>query len=339
MTMTSAVAPHFGGDGQISFTDRTYPEPQAGQLLIAVEANAICGTDRDQYFGGSDVVPGHEAAGTVIAAGTGTSTAIGTRGAVFLMDYCGSCRSCRLGHTNQCLAKRADMGFTHDGGYGPYEVVRDSNFFAVPQSVSAADATLLLDVMGTSSHALNRIGKIREDVESLYVAGAGPIGLGILVMAKLRFGEHFPVHITDISPWRLNFAESLGGTPVDASDTVAVAAVPACDAAIDSTGKTGARAAAVKSLGKRGVLVCVGHGQELLLNVSDDLIAPERAILGSEYFRFDEMPANLELLLAHRDYIAEIATHQVPVTDIAEGFAMFLAGETGKVIVTQEVHQ
>lgn len=333
----SAVAPRFSGDGKITFTDRAYPDPDIGQLLIAVEANAICGTDRDQYFGGSDVVPGHEAAGTVIAAGAGAATPTGTRGAVFLMDYCGDCRSCRLGHTNQCLAKRADMGFTKDGGYGPYEIVHESNFFAVPPSVSAADATLLLDVMGTSSHALNRIGKIREDVESLYIAGAGPIGLGILVMAKLRFGDHFPVHITDVSPWRLNFAEGLGGSPVDAADERAVAAVPSCDAAIDSTGKTVARAAAVKALGKRGVLVCVGHGQELLLNVSDDLIAPERAVLGSEYFRFDEMPANLELLLAHRDYIAAIATHQVPVTDIADGFAMFLAGQTGKVIVTQQL--
>ena len=48
---------------------------------------------------------------------------------VFLMDYCGSAGVVAR-FTNQCLAKRADMGFTHDGGYGPYEVVHESNFFA-----------------------------------------------------------------------------------------------------------------------------------------------------------------------------------------------------------------
>ena len=111
----TASAPHFRGGGKISSAEHTYPDPGEGQLLLAVRANAICGTDREQYHQGSVVVPGHEAAGTVIAAGPGTTTTVGTTGAVFLMDYCGQCRSCRLGLTNQCLAKRADMGFSHDG--------------------------------------------------------------------------------------------------------------------------------------------------------------------------------------------------------------------------------
>ena len=83
MTMTrTALAPVFTGAGTIEFADHEYPDPGPGQLLLRVQANAICGTDRDQYFGGSTVVPGHEAAGTVIAAGEGTSTALGIRGAV-----------------------------------------------------------------------------------------------------------------------------------------------------------------------------------------------------------------------------------------------------------------
>ena len=98
----------------------------------------------------------------VIAAGTGTTTPVGTRGAVFLMDYCGECRSCRLGYTNQCLAKRADMGFTADGGYGPYELVHETNFFPVPDDITGAEATLLLDVMGTSGHAIGRVSAMRD---------------------------------------------------------------------------------------------------------------------------------------------------------------------------------
>ena len=127
-----ASAPRFVGEGKIVFADREYPDPGPGQLLLSVEANAICGTDREQYYEGSECVPGHEAAGTVIATGTETSTEVGARGAVFLMDYCGRCRSCQAGHTNQCLAKRNDMGFTADGGYGPFEVVHETNFFPVP---------------------------------------------------------------------------------------------------------------------------------------------------------------------------------------------------------------
>ena len=332
----TASAPRFVGDGKIVFTDRDYPDPGPGELLLSVEANAICGTDREQYYEGSEGVPGHEAAGTVIAAGAKARTEAGTRGAVFLMDYCGQCRSCRLGFTNQCLAKRNDMGFTADGGYGPFEVVHETNFFAVPAELTGAEATLLLDVMGTGGHALGRITRMREDTESLFCSGAGPIGLGVLAMAKARFGQDFPVYISDVSPWRLRFAESLGGIPVDVREPNAMSQLGDIDAAIDSTGKTAVRESIIGVLGKRGVLACVGHGEGLSLSVSPDLIATERTVMGSEYFRYAEMRDNLELLLANREYFGKIITHQMPRSQISEGFELFLAGETGKVVIVGE---
>jgi threonine 3-dehydrogenase len=331
-----ASAPRFVGEGKIVFAEREYPDPGLGQLLLSVEANAICGTDREQYYAGSECVPGHEAAGTVIATGEGTHTSAGARGAVFLMDYCGRCRSCRAGHTNQCLAKRNDMGFTADGGYGPFELVHESNFFPVPDDLPAPEATLLLDVMGTGGHALGRIARIREDVESLFCAGAGPIGLGVLAMAKTRFGSDFPVYISDISPWRLRLAESLGGIPVDVRQPDALAELSDIDAAVDSTGKTAVRESIIGLLGKRGVLACVGHGEGLSLTVSPDLIATERTVMGSEYFRYSEMADNLALLLANREYFGQIITHQMPRSQIGEAFDLFLAGETGKVVVVGE---
>jgi threonine dehydrogenase-like Zn-dependent dehydrogenase len=329
-------APWFAGERRIEFRDREYRDPSVGELLLRVEANAVCGTDRAILEGGSQVVPGHEAAGTVIAVGEGTTTAVGTRGAVFLMDFCGTCRSCHLGHTNQCLAKRADMGFTADGGYGPFEVVHESNFFPVPDDVSAAEATLLLDVMGTSRHALRRLGQVRADVESLYVAGAGPIGLGVLAMARMVLGEDVPVFVSDVSRWRRDFAGELGGVPLDPFAPGGLDPAQGVDAAIDSTGKDTARRTAIELTGKRGALICVGHGGSLALDVSDDLIAPERSVLGSEYFRFDEMPDNLALLQTHRARLGRIITHTFPVAEIAEAFATFLAGETGKVVVLQD---
>jgi threonine 3-dehydrogenase len=333
----TALAPTFAGGGKIVTLDRDYPEPGPGQLLLSVRANAICGTEREQYFSGSDVIPGHEAAGVVVAVGHGTDTAVGTPGVVFLMDFCGVCRSCSLGHTNQCLAKRADMGFTADGGYGPYEIVHESNFFPVPPEISAAEATLLLDVMGTSSHAISRVSLVRQDIESVYIAGAGPIGLGLLVMAKLRLGADIPVYVSDLSAWRRDYAADLGAIPIDAADLdSSTTAVPEADVAFDSTGKESARRGALRVLGKRGVLACVGHGQSLTLDVSDDLIAPERTVMGSEYFRYDEMAANLELLLAHREQLSRVITHTFPVGRIAEAFSTFLAGESGKVVVTQD---
>ncbi|MDM4761660.1 alcohol dehydrogenase catalytic domain-containing protein [Galbitalea sp. SE-J8] len=336
MTSTTVLAPVFEGSGRIEFRDRTYEAPGPGQLQVRVRANALCGTDRAQYANGSAVIPGHEAAGEVVAAGDGTSTPIGTRGVVFLMDYCGECRSCRVGATNQCLGKRADMGFTDDGGYGPLETVHESNFFPIPAEIEIGTATMLLDVMGTSSHAIGRAQLVRPDIESVYIAGAGPIGLGLAVMSRLRLGADVPVHISDVSTWRLEFAESFGAIPVLASDSAAIRAVGRPDVAFDASGKEVARRAALDILGKRGALVCVGHGESVTLDVSKDLLEPEHAVLGSEYFRYDELAGNLELLRANQDYIGRVISHRFPVDRISEAFDVFLAGETGKVLITQE---
>ncbi len=333
----TARAPTFAGDGKITFADRPVPVPGPGELLLQVAANAVCGTDRAQYFCGSRVTPGHEAAGRIAAGGPGTTVPVGTRGVVFLMDFCGRCRSCRHGFTNQCLAKRADMGFTRDGGYGPYELVHESNFFPVGDDVGYAEATMLLDVMGTSGHAIGRARLIRPDIESAFIAGAGPIGLGLLVMCRIVFGAGFPVRISDVSPWRLAHAETFGAEAIDARDTETLRALAPSDVAFDSTGKLAARRAALAGLSQRGVLVCVGHGETLELSVTEDLIAPERAVLGSEYFCFQELPGNLALLRQHRELISQVITHRFDIAELAGAFATFLSGESGKVVVTQEI--
>lgn len=332
MTLT---APAFLGDGKIEFHHVDRPEPGPGELRLRVQANAICGTDRAQYFGGSRVTPGHEAAGTLDATGPGTTVAPGTRGVVFLMDYCGQCRSCRIGATNQCLAKRADMGFTHPGGYGPYEIVHETNFFPITDDIEIGNATMLLDVMGTSSHAIGRAQLVRPDIESIYVAGAGPIGLGLIVMARLRLGD-LPIYVSDVSQWRLDFAASFGATPVLATDPSALARVGCADVAFDSSGKEAARRTALDLLGKRGALICVGHGETVTLDVSKDLLEREHAVLGSEYFRYDELPDNLALLSSHQEAVARVISHRLTVDRISEAFQLFLSGQTGKVIITQE---
>ena len=161
----SMTIPKFVGDGKIDWAEAAVPKPGPGQLLLSVRANALCGTDRWQHIFGSPATPGHEVAGVVAAAGEGTSTTVGTPGVVYLMDYCGECRNCRSGHTNQCLDKHADMGFTHDGGLGPYEVVSEHIFFPVPEDLGLSEATLLLDVMGTSGHAIGRAQRLHDDIQ------------------------------------------------------------------------------------------------------------------------------------------------------------------------------
>lgn len=338
---TTMLVPRFQGDGRIGSWERPIPEPGPGELLIRVRANAICGTDRAQWLRGSAVTPGHEAAGVVAAVGSSTHVPVGTQGVIYLMDYCGRCRSCSAGATNQCTAKRADMGFTHDGGYGQYELVHQTNFFVVDADLPLAEATLLLDVMGTTAHALGRAEQIRSDIRSVVVAGAGPIGLGAVAMTRILWGKDLVVIATDIAPYRLALAERLGATPVDlrretlrhAVERSGLADSP--DVAIETAGKSGSRTACLDILGRRGVLVCVGHGEDLRLDVSDQLIAPERAVMGSEYFRYGELSDNLRILRDNRDYLAQIITHHLPIGEVEAAYRLFMSGATGKVVIEQ----
>lgn len=346
MVATRAIArtqsvPYFAGNGRIAWRDRPVPEPGPGELLIRIRANALCGSDRQQLSAGSEVTPGHEAAGEVAAAGPGTTLPTGTLGVIYLMDFCGSCRSCRMAATNQCLAKRADMGFTHDGGYGRFALAHQTNFFPVGPGISPAEATLLLDVMGTAGHALRRAAAIRQDIASLLVAGAGPVGLGVVAMARLILGRELPIMVADLAPYRLDLARRLGAAAVLLPQATIAGALEAAgiddgaDIAIDTSGRADGRRMLLDALGRRGVLVCVGHGEDLHLSVSEDLIAPERTVMGSEYFRYDELPGNLALLSDNRQYLSQIVTHLFPLERLKDAYDLFLAGESGKVVIEQ----
>jgi threonine dehydrogenase-like Zn-dependent dehydrogenase len=324
----------------IKYTEKAVPQPGPGQLLLRVQANALCGSERSQFVDGTPTTPGHEAAGTVVAVGPETRTAVGTPGVVFLMDFCGQCRSCRLGFTNQCLQKRGDMGFNRDGGYGQFESIHENIFFPVPDGFSATESTLLLDIMGTGGHAIERCQLMRPDIESLLVLGAGPIGLGVLAMAKIILGRQVQVFLTDIVPYRLKLAEQMGGLPIDVSKDTLSAGLRAhgfdrADMAVDTSGKQSARQDGHNALAQRGSLICVGHGEGITLKVSPDIIAPERSVVGSEYFRYDELPVNLRRLKQHRSYLHQIITHRFGVDEIQKSFDLFFGGETGKVIIEQ----
>jgi threonine 3-dehydrogenase len=332
------VIPRFLGGGEIGFARRPVREPGRGQLLIGMRANALCGSERGQFFDGSCVTPGHEAAGVVVDTGPETRVAAGTRGVIYLMDFCGECRGCALGFTNQCTNKRGDVGFNRDGGYGPYVLVNENVFFPTGDDVPLAEATMLLDVMGTTGHAIRRGLRLREDVRSIGIAGAGPVGLGALAMARILLGPEVIVVISDLSPYRLDLARRLGGKVIDLREKTLAEGLEEhdldeVDLAIDTSGKLVARRSYLDVLSKRGVLVCAGHGEGLSLDVSRDLIAPERAVLGSEYFCYDELHSNLELLHDNLPYLEQIITHRFALQDISEAFEIFLRGETGKVLV------
>jgi threonine 3-dehydrogenase len=342
MTMIPSVVtvPHFRGQRLIDTIEKPVPQPGPGQLLLEVKANALCGSERGQFINGTETTPGHEAAGVVVATGAGTTTPVGTPGVVFLMDFCGECRNCRQGFTNQCLQKRGDMGFNRDGGYGRYELIHENLFFPVGD-LPLTEATMLLDIMGTGGHAIKRAELVHTDIQTILIPGAGPIGLGVLAMAKLLLGPNIKVMISDVVPYRLKMAEDMGGLPVLSTEMSLAEGLkhhglPAPDVAIDCAGKAAVRDESMALLAHRGVMVSVAHGEGLTINnLYGDFVFREMTLIGSEYFAYHELPENLRLLNENRAYMDQIITHRMGVKDIQHAFELFFAGETGKVIIEQ----
>ena len=319
------------------------PEPGAAQLLIGVKANALCGSERDQLADGVPVTPGHEVAGIVAAAGPGSHTPTGTPGVVYAIDFCGRCRSCKLGFTNECLHSDGVIGYTKDGGYAPYVLVNEKTFFPVDTHIPLTEATLLLDTMGTSAHAMELAQRNRPDIESLLIAGAGPIGLGVLIMAKRMLAENLPVLISDLIPYRLKMAVSMGALTVDLNEMDLAEGLrhygfADVDVAIETAGKRAAREACMAALARRGVLVCIGASEDLTVDVLPDLIDPERTIIGSQYFCFNELSEYHRQLCEvgeHSDRLRRIITHRYGLDELAQAFRVLFSGQAGKVVIEQ----
>jgi L-iditol 2-dehydrogenase len=121
-TMTAAV---YRGQNDVRMETVPVPEIGPGELLVRVEACAICGTDIKSFRNGNPRIQppqtmGHEFVGTVAAAGEG---ALGPRpGARVVMATtigCGECRYCRAGRSNLCRKAEA-MGFHYPGAMAPW---------------------------------------------------------------------------------------------------------------------------------------------------------------------------------------------------------------------------
>ncbi len=129
---------------------RPVPVPGPGQLLLRVQACAVCRTDLHVVDGDLPgpklpLVLGHEIIGTVVGMGEGVQGfAPGTRvGVPWLGSSCGECRFCLRGRENLCGAARF-TGYQLDGGYAEYTVADFRFCFRVPDSYSDVEAAPLM---------------------------------------------------------------------------------------------------------------------------------------------------------------------------------------------------
>jgi len=236
------------GPGDLRQVTKPVPRPGEAEVLVKIEAVAICGTDLDILrhglpamvdgkppFNGQHVI-GHEYAGTVVALGASVDEfRAGDRVVVEVHAGCGRCERCRHGMYTSCLnysntAKRHRAnGFTTDGGFAEYAVNHVNTLFRLPDRISFEEATLIVTA-GTAIYGLDVLGGLIAG-ETLLVMGPGPIGLMAVACGK-ALGAH--VVLTGTRENRLALGRQLG-----ADDTINVRTHNAVDAVKALTHGTG----------------------------------------------------------------------------------------------------
>ena len=197
--------------GQVDVATVDDPVPGPGQVVVEVTACGLCGTDlhilQGEFAPSLPVIPGHEFAGVVAAAGPGTTgLAEGDRVAVDPSLFCHECHYCRIGRGNLCL-RWGGIGVTTAGGAAQYVAVPAANCVRLPESVGTGDATLIEPL----SCAVRGYDVLRSQLGAhVLIYGAGTMGLMMLELAK-RTGAA-SVDVVDVNARRLTVARELGCT-------------------------------------------------------------------------------------------------------------------------------
>ena len=218
-----------GDPDQLFLRDKPVPVPARAEVLVRIDAVAICATDLEIIHSGSpasiqgglpfnkNFTPGHEYMGTVAALGPDVDEfRIGERISVEIHAGCGQCKRCRQGMYTSCLnygkpekGHRAN-GFTTDGGFAEYAVNHINTLARVPDTMTDAEATLVVTA-GTSMYGLTELGGLVAG-ESVVVIGPGPIGLLAVAVAKALGAS--PVILTGTRNKRLAIGRELGADRV-----------------------------------------------------------------------------------------------------------------------------
>ncbi|WP_405404384.1 zinc-binding dehydrogenase [Paracoccus sp. Ld10] len=271
-----------GDPEQLTRIDKPTPVPSRAEVLVRIDAVAICATDLDVISSGPPAIiegglpfnknftPGHEYMGTVAALGPGVDEfAVGDRVTVEIHAGCGQCKRCRMGMYTSCLnygknygdvnkGHRAN-GFTTNGGFASYAVNNINTLIKIADTMSDEEATLVVTA-GTSMYGLTELGGLIAG-EAVVVCGPGPIGLLGAAVAKSLGAD--PVILTGTRDNRLAVGRELGADYViNVRNEDPVAAVMALtdgkgvDYVLECSGAPGAIDVAGRML-NRGGKICL----------------------------------------------------------------------------------
>jgi len=285
------------------------PEPEvgAGEVLVAVRACGICGSDVHGMDGSTGrrrppIIMGHEAAGVIVRAGAEVEGwAAGDRVTFDSTVYCGRCPPCRAGRINLCDNRRV-LGvsceeYRRHGAFAELVSVPQHILYRLPDALSFRRAAMV-EALSVAVHAVGRT-RVRLDDTAL-VVGTGMIGL--LVVQALRAAGCGRIFAADLVPERLELARKLGADEVLHSRALDVSEEilkrtggRGVDIAMEAVGLSSTVQTAVASLRKGGQLVLIGNVAPKIELPLQAVVTRELTLLGS-CASCGEYPACLDLI-------------------------------------------
>lgn len=319
----------YRGPGVLEPADVADPAPGAGEVVVAVAAAGVCGTDHHLVAGELGVpagtIPGHETAGRVAAVGPGVA---GWREGDTVVAYgqvvCGDCPGCRAGHENRCVRPEG-FGMVRAGGFAEYVAIPAGCLVALPAGVDPAVGAIATDAVATPYHALTAVGRLQPG-ETVVVVGAGGLGLHAVGLARLLGAGR--VVAVDPSPRARELATAAGADDVfdpqgdDEPSRALRRLVGGADAAFEFVGRAASVELGLAALkaGGRLVVVGVGHDRPRLPPIVR-FIGMELQVAGSFGSTRAELATVVDLIAAGRLDTSRSIARRVGLAEAPDLFA------------------
>lgn len=187
-------------------------EPQlnsAVEVKVKIKRVGICGSDMHIYHGTNPLatyprIVGHEVAGEIIEIGSDvTRVKVGDHVVIEPITYCGECYACKSGRPNVCKEVSV-FGVHEDGGMREFVTLPEKQVHPIDPEIDW-DEAVMAEPYTIGAQATWR-GDVQEG-QTVFIQGAGPIGITVLKMAKIRGAK---VIISDFTNERLEFAKANG---------------------------------------------------------------------------------------------------------------------------------
>lgn len=332
----------YNGPGEMEYTFIEFSNtPNQTEVLIAVRACCICGSDLHVYKnGGSGRIPpmimGHEFAGVVQSVGADVATfRVGDRVTVQPVCFCGECHYCMQGRTNLCERKQLYGVKDLNGAMAEYICVDQKQVLPLPDDLSFIHAAMI-EPLAVAYEAVNRAGNIKG--KSAVVVGAGPIGLLIQQILRLRGASS--VFVIDINEHRLKLSRQLGADDTlnpqlhDVNQWILKqTSQQGADIAFEAVGFSQTVQAAMSCLTKGGRCVWVGNAQQMIELDMKEVVLRELEILGTYAYTNSSFAKALNFLSEQPIELNALISATVPLSDGVDAFKK-LANNTNNMIKT-----